>query len=71
MGIFFQASFDSLQEVGGAGSQAVLMNAESFSLYAAQVLALEQDMEPGQTANISVTGENLGIQCNLHIDTPK
>ena len=43
------------------------MNAESFSLYAAQVLALEQDMEPGQTANISVTGENLGIRSNLYI----
>ena len=47
------------------------MNAELFSLYAAQVLALQQDMEPGQTANISVTGENLGIQCNVYIDTPK
>ena len=53
-----QASFDSLQEVG-VGSQAVLMNAESFSLYAAQVLAMDESMEPGQVVNI--TGENLGI----------
>ena len=52
-----QASFDSLQEVG-VGSQAVLMNAESFSLYVAQVLAMDEGMEPGQVVNI--TGENLG-----------
>ena len=53
-----QVSFDSLQEVG-VGSQAVLMNAESFSLYAAQVLAMDEGMEPGQVVNI--TGENLGM----------
>ena len=58
-----QASFDNLQEEGVGGSQAVLMNAESFGLYAAQVLAMDQDMGPGQTVNI--TGENIGIYDTL------
>ena len=52
-----QASFDSLQEIG-VGSQAVLMNAESFGLFAARVLATDEDMRPGQVVNI--TGENMG-----------
>ena len=41
------------------GSQAVLMNVESFGLYAAQVLAIDEETEPGQTLNI--TGENIGM----------
>ena len=41
------------------GSQAVLMNVESFGLYAAQVLAIDEETEPGQTLNI--TGENMGM----------
>ena len=53
-----QASFDSLQEVG-VGSQAVLMNAESFGLFAARVLSSDEDMRPGQVVNI--TGENMGM----------
>ena len=52
-----QAGFDSLQEIG-VGSQAVLMNAESFGLFAARVLATDEDMRPGQVVNI--TGENMG-----------
>ena len=40
------------------GSQAVLMNAESFGLFAARVLATDEDMRPGQVINI--TGENMG-----------
>ena len=54
-----QASFESLQEVG-VGSQAVLMNAESFGLFAARVLATDEDMRPGQVVNI--TGENMGMK---------
>jgi hypothetical protein len=54
-----QASFDSLQEVG-VGSQAVLMNAESFGLFAARVLATDEDMRPGQVVNI--TGENMVLR---------
>ena len=54
-----QASFDSLQEVG-VGSQSVLMNAESFGLFAARVLAMDQKMEASQTINI--TGENMGME---------
>ena len=53
-----QESFDSLQEVG-VGSQAVLMNAESFGLFAARVLSSDDDMRPGQVINI--TGENIGV----------
>ena len=53
-----QASFDSLQEVG-VGSQAVLMNAESFGLFAARVLSSDEDMRPGEVINI--TGENIGV----------
>ena len=53
-----QESFDSLQEVG-VGSQAVLMNAESFGLFAARVLAMDQEMESGTSINI--TGKNMGI----------
>ena len=41
------------------GSEAVLMNAESFGLYAARVLAMDQGMGAGQIVNI--TGENMGI----------
>ena len=53
-----QESFDSLQEVG-VGSQAVLMNAESFGLFAARVLAMDQEMESGTSINI--TGKNMSI----------
>ena len=53
-----QESFDSLHEVG-VGSQAVLMNAESFGLFAARVLAIDQEMESGTPIN--TTGENMGI----------
>ena len=53
-----QESFDSLQEVG-VGSQAVLMNAESFGLFAARILAMDQEMESGTSINI--TGKNMGI----------
>ena len=60
-----QASFDSLQEVG-VGSQSVLMNAESFGLFAARVLAMDQKMDASQTINI--TGENMGMEILLMID---
>ena len=50
-----QASFDSLQEVG-VGSQAVLMNAESFGLFAARVLSSDEDMRP-----VNITGKNMGV----------
>ena len=43
----------------GVGSQAVLMNVESFGLYAAQALAINEEVESGQTLNI--TGDNMGI----------
>ena len=63
-----KASFDSLQEVG-VGSQAVLMNAESFGLFAARVLSSDEDMRPGQVVNI--TGENTGnylkVLCSLFL----
>ena len=51
-----QASFDSLQEMGEVGSQAVLNNTETFGLYAARVL--DQQMGTAQTLNI--TGDNMG-----------
>jgi hypothetical protein len=54
-----QASFESLQEEG-VGSQAVLMNVESFGLYAAQVLAIDEETQPGRTLNI--TGENMALR---------
>ena len=57
-----QESFDSLQEVG-VGSQAVLMNAEAFGLFAARVLAIDQEMESG--TSINTTGENMGIDSLL------
>ena len=41
------------------GSQAVLMNAESFGLFAARVLAMDQEMESGTSINI--TGKNMSI----------
>ena len=43
----------------GVGSQSVLMNTESFGLFAARVLAMDQKMEASQTINI--TGENMGM----------
>lgn len=62
-----QASYESLEEVGVGGSEAVLMNAESFGLYAARVLAMDQGMGAGQTVNI--TGENMGIYTHNHYMT--
>ena len=59
-----QASFDSLQEVG-VGSQSVLINAESFGLFAARVLAMDQKMEASQTINI--TGENMGMAIIIYL----
>jgi hypothetical protein len=54
-----QASFESLQDVG-VGSEAVLMNAESFGLYAARILALDQ--ESGHRQTINITGENMALR---------
>ena len=60
-----QASFDSLQEMGEVGSQAVLNNTETFGLYAARVL--DQQMGTGQTVNI--TGENMSQSTLLLYNT--
>ena len=60
-----QASFESLQEEG-VGSEAVLMNVESFGLYAAQVLAIDDETEPGQTLNI--TGDNMGMCVDIELE---
>ena len=38
------------------GSQAVLMNAESFGLFAARVLSSDEDMRP-----VNITGKNMGV----------
>ena len=53
-----EASYNSLQEVG-VGSQAVLKNTESLGLFAARVLANNEDMGPCEVVNI--TGENIGV----------
>ena len=41
------------------GSQAVLMNAESFGLFAARVLFRDEDTKPSQL--VTITGKNMSM----------